>query len=753
MRRCIVARKKKKKKKYRLFWLFAKIQLVLLLLVLGACAFCFFGGYAAEVQALKTEAGHLVRKSSAATFRVNQTSVVYAADGTVISTLKGGGESYYLERDIIPYDAVSAIISIEDKKFYRHDGVDYRALLRAVKAMIENGEVKQGGSTITMQLARNIFLSQEKTWQRKVEEMFIAWNLEKKYTKDQIIEFYLNNIYFGNGYYGIQSASRGYFNRDVETLNLSEVAFLCAIPNNPTLYDPLVNYDNTIGRRNRILSQMQKDGKISETAHKNAVAAQIVLERPQSIQKNDYVETYTYYCATRALMEQEGFKFRYEFTSAEDETAYDEAYDALYAECQKKLYTGGYEIYTSLDLAVQEQLQASVDGTLQNFTEENDEGVYALQASAVCIDNESGRVKAIVGGRKQDFDGYTLNRAYQSFRQPGSAIKPLIVYTPAFERSYTPESIVVDEPIEDGPKNSNGAYAGTMTLRTAIEKSINTIAWKLYGEITPEQGLSYLREMNFARLDAEDYRLSTALGGFTNGVSALEMASGYAALANDGEYRMPTCIIRITDASGNEVYASAQEEKTVYKQNAARTMTDVLTGVFKSGTARGHSLKNMPCAGKTGTSNDQKDGWFVGYTRYYTTSVWVGYDMPRKLDGLMGSTYPAKIWQTFMEQVHEGLEPLAFLPYAKMSDDFQSQNQQNPQEQEPEANPGQEPEDSWQQEQQPQDPQNPGTQWQQGQEPQDPESQEPQEQDPQEQQPQMESARENDSDVPEDGNE
>lgn len=666
----MMAKKKKKKKKYHAFWVFVRVQMVLLLVVLGACGYYFFGGYAKEVKELKTEAERLVKNSTKETFRGHQTSVVYAADGSVISTLKESRDAYYLEDDAIPSDAKAAIVSIEDKKFYRHGGVDYWALMRAVKAMIENGKITQGGSTITMQLARNVFISQEKTWQRKVEEIFIAQSMEKKYTKDEILEFYLNNIYFGNGYYGIESASRGYFNRGAEELSLSQIVFLCAIPNNPTLYDPVTNMDNTLARRDRILSNMQEDGKISEVDYANAVMEQITLERPASGQKNDYVETYAYYCATRALMEQQGFVFRYEFDSDEDEAEYGAAYDEMYTACQKQLYTGGYEIYTSLDLALQEELQASVDDTLAGFTEKNEEGVYTLQASAVCIDNDNGYVKAIVGGRDQDFAGYTLNRAYQSYRQPGSAIKPLTVYTPLFERNYSPESVVADEPIEDGPRNSNGTYLGEVTLRTAVEKSINTVAWRMYEELTPEVGLSYLEKMHFARLDPEDYRLASALGGFTNGVSALEMASAYAALANDGLYRQPTCIVKILDASGNEVYASAQEEQEVYKQNAARIMTDVLRGVFTNGTAKGLGLSAMPCAGKTGTTNDQKDGWFVGYTRYYTTSVWVGYDMPQKLNDLMGNTYPGKIWQSFMEQAHEGKEILDFLPYAQISEEY-----------------------------------------------------------------------------------
>ena len=678
--------KTKKKKKHRLFWHFFRIQLALLVLVLGAAAYYFYGGYGKQVEELRQEAVRLVRQSDVNTFKANQTSIVYASDGSVISTLKGEKDSYYVSIEEMPVDVVTAIVSIEDKKFFRHHGIDYRALLRAVKAMVQNGEVKQGGSTITMQLARNIFLSQEKTWQRKVEEMYIATELENKYSKNQILEFYLNNIYFGNGYYGIQSAARGYFDRDVESLSLSQIAFLCAIPNNPTLYDPMTNKDNTVSRRDRILKNMLDDGKISQMDYAQAVAEQITLNRPQALAKNDYVETYTYYCATRALMEQQGFVFHEDFKTDEEQQAYEDTYSALYSECQKKLYTGGYRIYTSIDLSLQDELQQSVNDTLSGYTGVNDEGVYELQASAVCIDNDNGYVRAIVGGRSQEFPGYTLNRAYQSFRQPGSAIKPLTVYTPSFEQNYTPDSIVTDEPIEDGPRNANGTYLGEITVRTAVEKSVNTIAWKLYDQLTPDKGLSYLKAMNFSRISPSDYRLATALGGFTNGVSALEMASGFAAIENDGYYRTQTCIVKIEDGNGTVLYDSGQKPVLIYKKNAARMMTDVLKGVITNGTGKGLDLGDMPCAGKTGTTNDQKDGWFVGYTRYYTTSVWVGYDMPKKLQGLMGNTYPGKIWQSFMNKAHEGLEPLEFLPYAKISDDLLQQQESG----QPEDNPAEE---------------------------------------------------------------
>lgn len=662
----------KHKKKFRVLRLFIKLQIIFILLVSAGVAYFYFCGYAKEIQAMQQEAVSLVKHSNEDSFKTSQTGTAYAADGTIISTWKGEKDSCYVTIENMPVQAAAAIVSIEDKKFYRHNGIDYKALIRAAKAMLENGEVKQGGSTITMQLAKNIFLSQERTWKRKVEEMFIAHELEEKYSKDEILEFYLNNIYFGNGYYGIQTASKGYFNRDVQELTLSQIAFLCAIPNNPTLYDPLTNIDNTISRRNRILKNMVEDGKISELDYANAVVEEMILERPAEAQKNDYVQTYTYYCATRALMELEGFEFQYEFENQEEKQEYEETYGNLYAECQRKLYTAGYQVYTSLDLEMQKDLQQTVNDNLQQFTEVNDEGVYKLQASAVCIDNDTGYVKAIVGGRSQEFSGYTLNRAYQSYRQPGSAIKPLIVYTPLFEQSYTPDTMVIDEPIEDGPRNANGTYLGEVTMRYAVEHSINTVAWKLFDKLSPVTGLSYLKEMDFSHLDEEDYRLATALGGFTHGVSALEMASAYAALENEGIYRNPTCIVEILDSDGNQIYTSNQSGKEVYRQNAARQMTDVLKGVLTKGTAKGLGLGEMPSAGKTGTTNDRKDGWFVGYTRYYTTSVWVGYDMPQKMKDLKGASYPGRIWQDFMKKVHEDLKPLEFLPPAQIQGDYKS---------------------------------------------------------------------------------
>lgn len=653
-------KKKKKKTHSQRAWGFLKFQMVLILLVLAAIAYYYAGGYATKVADMKREAVHMVAASDENTFKSNQTSIVYDVNGTTISILKGEKDVYYLELLDVPIYAQQAIISTEDKKFYSHHGVDFKAILRAVWAMIRNGKVTQGGSTVTQQLARNVFLTQDRTWERKIEEIYIATELEKKYSKEQILEYYLNNVYFANGYYGIGAACRGYFNKQVSELSLSEIAYLCAIPGNPTYFDPIKYPEHTLERRDRVLKNMLDDKIISEKSYQTALAQQIVFERPQKV-KNDYAETYTYYCATRALMSLEGFKFRTEFDSDKQEKVYNLEYKELYDECNKRLYTGGYRIYTSLDLDTQAVLQAAVDRQLAGFGEVNEEGVYTLQSAAVCIDNTTGMVRAIVGGRSQEFSGYTLNRAYQSFRQPGSTIKPLIVYTPALERGYTADTTVVDEPIEGGPSNAGGGYSGAMSLRSAVQWSKNTVAWKIFEELTPSVGISYLKNMNFARLDPNDENQAASLGGFTNGVSPLEMAKGYAAIVDDGNYRDPTCIIKITDAEGNIVYQSQQVETVVYKETAARAMTDILQTVITSGTARGLSLGDMPCAGKTGTTNSNYDGWFVGYTPYYTTSVWVGYDQPKAVPGLTGSSYPGSIWHDFMSKIHENLPVIDFL--------------------------------------------------------------------------------------------
>lgn len=301
---------------------FFKVQLILLVLLAAATGYYFAGGYAQTIAELKADADMLTAKSKPDTFRKGETGLVYDAKGKLLKAYKGEKDSYYLEYKDIPKIVEQAFVAVEDRKFYKHKGVDYLAILRAVIAMLRNGEVTQGGSTITQQLSRTVFLSMDKTWERKMEEIFIAQNLEKKYTKSQIMEFYLNNIYFGNGYYGIQAAANGYFSKSIDKLDLSQTVFLCAIPNNPSLYDPVRHKKNTLSRRDRMLTAMHEQGVISLSEAKAAKEEKIKLKRKKGIQKNDYVETFVNYCAIRALMKQQGFEFQYYFDSASEEKKY-----------------------------------------------------------------------------------------------------------------------------------------------------------------------------------------------------------------------------------------------------------------------------------------------------------------------------------------------------------------------------------------------------------------------------------------------
>ena len=666
-----MAKKVKKQKRQknpveRAIGIVLKIIIALLLAIVVIGGVLIYMKYGKKLIAMESDAKKIVSKSTMETFRQNETSIIYDANGNIMSKLKGEKDVYYIKYSDIPQVAVDAITSIEDKNFFKHKGYDLKAIIRAGFAYIKNkGVITQGGSTITQQLARNIFLSFEESWQRKAREIFIAIELEKKYTKKEIMEFYLNNIYFANGYYGIQSASLGYFGKGVNSLSLSQITFLLSIPNSPTRYNPYENIEGTLARRDRILDQMVLDGTITEAQASKAKSEEIKLKAPK-VEKSSYALTFALDRAVKALMKSEGFNFRYSFNSDEDRKAYNENYNEVYSSCQTRLYSGGYRIYTSIDPEKQKLLQDTVDNGLSVSSEKSKSGIYSLQGAAVTIDNSSGRVVAIVGGRSQKLKGSTLNRAYQSFRQPGSTIKPLIVYTPAFEQGYTPESLVKDEKIEGGPVNADGVFSGNMTILDALAKSKNTVAWKLFTEISPAIGIGKLLDMGFSAIADTDYYPSAALGGFTKGVNAVEMASAYAAIENGGEFREPTCIMKMTDSSGNDIVADGFYQKGtskyIYDENACKMMITCMEAVMTKGTGVGGKLATMPCAGKTGTTNDSKDLWFVGFTKYYTTSVWVGYDIPRSLAGLTYTATPLGIWKTYMDSINNGL------PLAKLDD-------------------------------------------------------------------------------------
>ncbi|MEQ8156476.1 MAG: transglycosylase domain-containing protein, partial [Clostridiaceae bacterium] len=523
----------------RKFLKFLKYTFLLLLIVLIGFSIYFYP----KVKALYDDASSKVAGIKDNTFKSSQTTLVYDNKNELLTKLVGTKDEYYLTASQIPDNFKNAFVSTEDKNFFTHKGVDLTANMRAAVELIKNkGEITQGASTITQQLSRNVFLTFETSYTRKVEEIFISVMLEQKYSKDQILEYYLNSIYFANGEYGVEAASKKYFGKSASDLNLAQTAFLSAIPNNPTLYDPLTHFDNTQTRKNLILDNMKAQGYITDQQYQEAKNFQITLSQSgaDTVEKHNYVDTYILDNATTTLMKMQGFQFKYTFSNDTEKQQYEKDYESTYSSCQKSLYNGGYRIYTSIDMEKENALINAVDSTLSGFPEKSSNGVYAFQGAATSIDNKTGKVVAIVGGRSQSFSGYTLNRAFQSYRQPGSTFKPLVVYTPAFENGYTPDSTVNDYKFDGGPKNDDNVYSGYITIRTAVAQSKNTVAWQVFDAIGPSKGLSYVKKMNFSKIVKQDNTLSAALGGITYGVSTLEMASAYSALERNGTFYEPT---------------------------------------------------------------------------------------------------------------------------------------------------------------------------------------------------------------------
>ncbi|PXV93265.1 membrane peptidoglycan carboxypeptidase [Lachnotalea glycerini] len=604
-----------------------------------------------KYQKYTAEAKEKIEAMGDEAFYSSLTGYIYDDEGNVIKKIKNDKDTNYLSYDEIPEDVVNAFIAIEDRTFWTNSGVDLKGIIRVAYNYVKSrGEEMHGASTITQQLVRKVYISSEVTIERKLKEMCYALELNKRYSKKQIMEYYVNNIYYANGFYGIEAAAKGYFNKSASELTISQKAYLCAIPNSPTYYDPIKNPENALARRDKILNDMKELNYITKSEYNEAVSEEIVLNTSaKSIDTNPYGASYAMDCVTRYFMEKNGFEFQYVFNTMEDYEAYLEKYNESFEEARNEWYKSGYQIYTSLNTQKQEQLQESIDSALSFSEEVSDDGIYNLQSSATCIDNETNKVIAIVGGRSQDITTY-LNRAYQSYRQPGSSIKPLIIYTPALEMGYNPDSTILNLDI-DTWKASKTTTGTPIVLREAVERSINGAAWGLMLEITPKKALSYLQNMDFSKIVPNDYYESASLGGLTYGVSTVEMASAYNSLVNHGTYTQPTCIISIIDKDGNEVYEDKQDTIQAYTENAANGMIDILKGVVTNGTAKsaGWSSKTQ-AAGKTGTTNDNKDGWFCGVTPYYTISVWVGYDNPKALTGLSGASYPLKIWNKAMSQ-------------------------------------------------------------------------------------------------------
>ena len=545
-------------------------------------------------------------------------SQFYDINGNVIYTTLSEERRVPVSIDKIPKHVQQAFIAIEDNRFYEHSGIDYRGTARALVSTLSGREV-QGGSTITQQLAKNAFLTQERSIIRKIKEAFIAKELEHKYTKDEILTMYLNQIYFGQGAYGIESASLYYFGKHVQNLDIAEAATLAAIPKSPNYYNPFENPKESKNRQELVIDQMVKYGFISADSAAKAKAKKMIYSTSHKQQNNP--RGYFFDMISQKVIAEVGA-------------------DAL--------YKGGLKIYTTLDMDMQLAAEKAMRHLPNYYTDSKK--LTQPQMALAAVDPKTGYVKAMIGGRGQD----KFNRATLAVRQPGSAFKPF-VYLTAMQNGFTPASIIEDKEEEFAkgwkPQNSDMQWHGKVSLRTALKRSLNVPTIKLAREVGVDKIVANVERMGITTLvDSgaySDVNLAMALGGLSKGVNPLEMASAYGVLATNGLYNKPIALLKIVDRDGKVLYQAKPQSKRVVDAASAYLTTNMLEDVLVSGTGGGMGI-GRPAAGKTGTTDTYIDAWFVGYTPDLSTAVWVGDDNNKPMQRMYGSGAPLSIWHEFM---------------------------------------------------------------------------------------------------------
>ncbi|MBQ9980375.1 MAG: PBP1A family penicillin-binding protein, partial [Oscillospiraceae bacterium] len=588
-------------------------------------------------------------------------------------------------RIIVSYDQIpkhlrDAAVAIEDKRFYSHQGVDWYRTVAAVFNMFLSMDDTFGGSTITQQLIKNTTGEDQVTVKRKLVEIFQALELEKKYTKKQILESYLNTIYFGQKCYGVQTAANMYYGKDVSELSLAESAALIGITNNPSLYDPYISdasRERNKSRQEDILYEMLKQGKITQAEYDEAVDEELVFTRGNASDTTKKNTAYSWFVdevirdVTEDLMEK---------------------YDLNEQGARTMLYTGGYSIYATIDMDIQNIVDEVYENTENMPYADSDLG-QTLQSAIVVTDPYTGHVVAMAGGIGEKTESLNWNRATMSKRSPGSSIKPLTVYGPALELGYiTPYSVLDDSPLyfdyaggKNGfyPKNDFGyVYSGACTIMYAVQRSLNTVAAKVVDGISPEQAFRFGYE-NFgletliAERFSDDGRTKwsdvdiapMALGALTDGVSVKDMAAAYGAFANQGYFNEPITYTHMTTDDGEIILENEITPSYAVSEVTAYYMNNLLTNAVSIGTGTPGRFSGMTIAGKTGTSDSNTDRWFCGYTPYYSAAVWVGFDIPEEVV-VSGNNPAVLMWKYVMERVHEDLE------YAKFTtpDDIVSSN-------------------------------------------------------------------------------
>jgi len=577
----------------------------------------------------------------------SEATLIYDANGELLTKLFKENRVYVpLER--MPEDLKSAIVAIEDTKFYVHHGIDFWGIGRAMVNNIMKGDLlDQGASTITQQLARNAFLTLDKTYFRKIQEAYLAIQFERLYTKSEILEMYLNEIFLGHSAYGVETASLQYFGKSVEDLTLAESALIAGLPQSPNNYTPLRYPERAIRRRNVVLDRMYELEYITEKEMQQAKNAELNL-------------------------------------GTVEETAEDRAhYFSLYVRDQlidrfgaSMVYNGGLKVHTTLDTDMQKLAEQTINNKIANgfipsFQNSQSENLQP-QLSLVSLDVNNGAIRAMVGGRGTD----QFNRAYQAVRQPGSAFKPFVYSTALIEGDYTTGTVINDLPMlasETGkgndlsiwPRNYGNRYRGLINLNTALTNSVNVAAVKLIQDVGVKSVIDFTERLGistFTQNDGLDDHYSLALGGLNRGVTPIEMASAYSTFANQGIYTEPHAITEVYDKHDNLIYEAQPKSKMVMSEEDSYLITSMLKSVVDNGTGR-RAQMNRDVAGKTGTTNDYTDAWFVGYTSQIATSVWIGEDTRRSMEydvKTVGSGEAAQIWGDYMREAVKEMPVINF---------------------------------------------------------------------------------------------
>ncbi len=561
-----------------------------------------------------------------------ETTYIYDVKGKHLASLHGEANREVVKLETISPELKRAVIAMEDSHFYLHHGINPNSVGRALLANWERGSVVEGGSTLTMQLVKNLFLSRDRKFSRKIAEAVLAIRVEQIFNKDQILEMYLNQIYWGHNNYGIQTAAQSYFAKPASKLNLAESSMLAGLIQSPEEYSPFVNYEVAKQRQSLVLSRMQELGWITASQAASARRQKLNLGEITSWQTSElpYI--------TEAVVAELNERF---------------GRDAV--------LKGGMRVQTTINYDFQRMAEETVRRAHRNLRRR---GLYADQVALAAVDPRTHFVKALVGG--VGYEKSQFNRAIQARRQPGSAFKPFVYYTAFATGKYGPSSTVMDTPVSyrDGngyysPKNYGGGYSGAMSIRTALTVSANVPAVKIGRAIGLDKVIETCRTLGIK--SPMEPVTSLPLGAI--GVTPLEMAGAYATFANTGWHSDPTIIVRVTDSAGNVLLDNTPKPRLVLDPWATASLNNVLTGVINGGTGKAAAIGRQ-AAGKTGTTSSERDVWFVGYVPQLSTAVWIGNDNYRPLGGgATGGGFAAPIWRSFMAQALKN-EPVQYFPPA-----------------------------------------------------------------------------------------